>query len=363
MKIISARVAFVQVTDEDRLALDDARKPTTRDVVVVQIATDDGYEGLAAGFLFGGLTNALHSATEEMAALLVGMDAARIEAVHEKLIKHVDKLRHVGIFRVALSLFDIALWDIAGKAAGQPLWKLFGGTNDRMPVYASGQMDRSLSDDVLARSAAQVAESGFKHAKLHLGLPDGADPAREIERAKLAQDALGPGVRLQADVNDRFAVHRAVDIGHRLQDAGVRLSILEDPIDHTDLDGLAHVTRALTTPVMAGESNWGVAPFRQMIEKRAVDILMVDLLQVGGYTAARKVAAMAEGANFPIVTHLLPEYSVHLGAGVPNGLICEHKEWLWPLFDGLPVLKDGEAFLSERPGHGLALAPAYRDIF
>ena len=88
-----------------------------------------------------------------------------------------------------------------------------------------------------------------------------------------------------------------------------------------------------------------------------------DLLQVGGYTAARKVAAMAEGANFPIVTHLLPEYSVHLGAGVPNGLICEHKEWLWPLFDGLPVLKDGEAFLSERPGQGLALAPAYRDIF
>ncbi len=363
MKIASVRVACAQVTDEDRLALEGARKPTTRDVVVVQIATEGGPEGLAAGFLFGGMTNALHAATEELAALLVGMDAARIEDVHGKLIAYVDKLRHVGIFRIALSLFDIALWDIAGKAQGQPLWKVFGGAKDRMPVYASGQMDRSLTDDMLARSARHVADTGFRHAKLHLGLPDGSDPAREVARAQLAQAALGDAVQLQADVNDRWAVHRAVDIGHRLQDAGVRLSILEDPIDHTDHDGLAHVTRSLTTPVMAGESNWGVAAFNHMIRKRAVDILMVDLLQVGGYTAARKVCAMAEGANMPIVTHLLPEYSVHLGAGIPNGLICEHKEWLWPLFDGLPELSGGEIVLSDRPGHGLSLAPAYRDLF
>ena len=363
MKILSTRVACVQVTDEDRLALEEARKPTTRDVVVVQIVTEGGFEGLAAGFLFGGLTNALHSATEEMAALLVGMDASRIEAVHENLISYVDKLRHVGIFRVALSLFDIALWDIAGKAQGQPLWKMFGGANDRMPVYASGQMDRRLSDDVLVRSARHLADAGFKHAKLHLGLPDGSDPAHEVARARLAQKALGDGVQMQADVNDRWAVHRAVDIGHRLQGEGVRLSILEDPVDHTDHDGLAHVTQSLTTPVMAGESNWGVAPFHHMIAKRAVDILMVDLLQVGGYTAARKVCAMAEGANMPIVTHLLPEYSVHLGAGIPNGLICEHKEWLWPLFDGLPELSGGEIRLSDRPGHGLSLAPAYKHLF
>jgi L-alanine-DL-glutamate epimerase-like enolase superfamily enzyme len=158
-------------------------------------------------------------------------------------------------------------------------------------------------------------------------------------------------------------VHAAVDIGRQLQDAGVWLSILEDPADHNDHDGLAHITRMLSTPIMAGESNWGVAPFAHMIRQRSVDILMVDLLHVGGYTAGRKIAAMAEGANMPLVSHLLPEFSAHLIAGIPNGLICEHKEWMWPLFDGLPDLKDGAVHLSARPGHGLSLAPDFKDIF
>lgn len=363
MKIKSVRVAAVQVTDEDRLAFEPVRKPTTRDVVVVMIETDSGLDGIGAGFLFGGLFTSLHAAVDELGQLLVGDDPMRPEAIHAKLIAYVDKLRHVGIFRVALSVLDIALWDIAGKAAGEPLWKLFGGRTDNMPAYASGLMDRTLSDDMLQRSAAHVAEKGFRHAKLHLGLPDGSDPDREVRRAVLARDALAPDIQLQVDANDRWHVHQAVDIARRIEDAGVRLSILEDPVDHTDHDGLAHVTRMLSTPVMAGESNWGVAPYQYMIRQRSVDILMVDFIHVGGYTAARKIAAMAEGANMPVVSHLLPEFSVHLIAGIPNGLICEHKEWMWPLFDGLPELKDGNLHLSGRPGHGLSLAPAFRDIF
>jgi len=201
MKITNVRVAAVTVVDEDRLALEEARKPTSRDVVVVQIETDAGIDGLGASFLFGGMTDALHSGVKEMAALLVGLDPLRTEAIHDLLIKYVDKLRHVGLFRVALSTFDFALWDIIGKAAGEPLWKLFGGKRDSMPVYASGQMDRSLSDDVLERSAAQVTAKGFTNAKLHLGLPDGSDPAKEVARAKRAKDALGDGVRLQVDAN------------------------------------------------------------------------------------------------------------------------------------------------------------------
>ncbi|WP_171060877.1 mandelate racemase/muconate lactonizing enzyme family protein [Poseidonocella sp. HB161398] len=362
MKISNVRVRLAEVHDADGATLAAARQPKTRQVVAVQVEAG-GIEGLGVGFLHGGLTAALLSATEELAGQLPGADAARPEAIAAQLMRHVYKLEDVGLFRVGLSAIDMACWDIIGKAAGLPLWKLLGGARSSIPAYSSGQLHRGLTDEVLAESAAKIAADGFRHAKLHLALPGGHDPAREVARARIAREALGPDVRLQVDANELWSVHEAVDTGHQLQEAGIRLSILEDPVRYTDFAGLARVTDALAAPVMAGESNWGVAPFEHMIRHRSVDILMVDIMQAGGFTAWRKIAAMAEGANLPVVSHLLPELQAHAVAAVPNGLICEYKEWLWPLFDGLPEFRDGCFHLSERPGHGLGLSPEFRDLF
>ncbi len=183
---------------------------------------------------------------------------------------------------------------------------------------------------------------------------------REVERAPLVRSAVGPHVRLMADVNERWSVGRAIDIGRRLEEIG--LYCLEDPTRADDYAGLARIAAALSTPVMAGESAWGLTPFRLMLESRSIDIVMIDLMHVGGITPWMKIAAMAEAFNIPVVSHIMPEFQAQLVAAAPNGLIVEHKAWTWRLFEGVPELDRDEFILSDRPGHGLSISREFEKL-
>jgi L-alanine-DL-glutamate epimerase-like enolase superfamily enzyme len=146
-------------------------------------------------------------------------------------------------------------------------------------------------------------------------------------------------------------VHQAIDIGRRLED--VHFYWLEDVTTHDDFPGLARVADALATPVAGGEYVYGIAPFRHMLEARSVDIVMIDLLRVGGIANWLKVAGMAEAFNLPVVSHLLPEIHVHLVAAVPNGLTVEYMPWTLKLFEDAPVAVNGQLTVLNRPGLGL----------
>ena len=354
MRITAVRVQTVTVPDEDLSAGVSERQPAVRSIVALSVRTDEGVEGIGIAFAFGGLTRSLAAAVQELAELTIGEDPARIEDTTAKLRRHASTFATSGIFLTALSSIDCALWDIRGKAAGQPLWKLLGGCRRRVPGYASGQLHRGLSNDDLAGAAQRCLARGFRHIKFHLGLDGDASPAQEVERARLVRDAVGPHVRLGCDVNERWSVGKAIDIGRRLEEIG--LFWLEDPTSGDDYAGLARITAALSTPVMAGENNWGVAPFRLMLEARSVDVLMIDLMHVGGITPWMKIAAMAEAFNVPVVSHIMPEFQAQLVAAIPNGLMAEHKAWTWRLFDGVPEFADGDFILSDRSGHGLAFS-------
>ena len=130
------------------------------------------------------------------------------------------------------------------------------------------------------------------------------------------------------DINQRWRPEQAIDIGRRVEDAGVGLFWLEDVTTADDYAGLARVSDALSTPVAGGEYVWGIVPFRHMMEARSVDVPMVDLVRVGGITQWLKVAGMAEAFNLPVVSHLIPEVHVHLIGAVPNGLTVEYMPWL-----------------------------------
>ena len=116
--------------------------------------------------------------------------------------------------------------------------------------------------------------------KMQLALPGDTSPAREIERARLVREAIGSGVDLMCDINQRWSVHQAIDIGRRLED--VHFFWWEDVTAHDDFAGIARVADALATPVAGGEYVYGIAPFRHMLEARSVDVVMIDLLRVGG---------------------------------------------------------------------------------
>ena len=246
----------------------------------------------------------------------------------------------------------MALWDIKGKALGQPLWRLLGGARERVPTYASGALMRGLSLDQATAAARRLSELGFRQVKMQLALPGETSPEREVERARILRENLAPGIALMADINQRWRVEQAIAIGRRLEELG--LAWLEDVTSAEDFPGLARVADALATPVCGGEYLWGIAPFRHMLEARSVDIVMIDLVRVGGITQWLKVAGMAEAFNLPVVSHLLPEVHVHLIGAIPNGLTVEYMPWTVRLFEDVPRPDAGALALPERPGLGLA---------
>ncbi|HXT78234.1 MAG TPA: mandelate racemase/muconate lactonizing enzyme family protein [Acetobacteraceae bacterium] len=352
MKITSAEATILSIPEDDPLANMPEEEGRKRPVVILRLRTDNGIEGIGLTFYGGKMTGSLHKAVEELAALTIGGDPLRIERITAKLRAGTgDSCGPGGIFTLAASAIDIALWDIKGKALEQPLWKLLGGHRDRVATYASGSLRRGLTDDQAQRAAHILVQKGFREMKTQMGLPGNPAPSDEVRRVRVVREAIGPDIKLMCDINQRWRPEQAIDIGSRVEDVG--LFWLEDVTTADDYAGLARVTAALKTPIAGGEYVWGIVPFRHMIEARSVDIVMIDLVRVGGITQWLKVAGMAEAFNLPVVSHVIPEMHLHMVAAVPNGLTVEYMPWMLALYEETPVLDNGFLVLPEKPGLGL----------
>jgi L-alanine-DL-glutamate epimerase-like enolase superfamily enzyme len=363
MKISHIQSRILVLPESDPFADSPENPNAARPIVILRIGTDDGVEGLGAAFYGGAMTRSLKAAVDDLGALTIGEDPLRLEGIVAKLRAAAGASGPGGMFTLVLAAIDIGLWDIRGKAMNQPLWKLLGGARQRVPAYASGSLRRNLSLDEVAIAAKRLKERGFREAKMQLALAGPTTPAKEVERAKTVREALGPDIKLMCDINQRWSPEEAIDIGRRVEDAGVGLFWLEDVTAHDDYAGIARVNAALATPICGGELVYGLVPFRQMIEARSVDYVMIDLIRVGGITQWMKVAGMAEAFNLPVVSHVIPEIHGHLVAAVPNGLTVEYMGWMLRLFDGVAALEDGELVLSDRPGLGLTFNQEAIDRF
>jgi len=352
MKIASFEAIALKVPEDDPLANMPEEAGRTRPIVALRLRTDSGIEGIGVT-LYGRMNRTLHTAVEELAALTVGEDPMRIEAIVAKLRANSGDAGPGGIFTLALSAIDTALWDIKGKALDQPLWKLLGGHRDRVPTYASGALRRGLTDKQAQQAAETLLKKGFREMKTQMALPGDPAPSDEVRRVKAIRDVIGPDIKLMCDINQRWRPEQAIDIGHRVEEAGVGLFWLEDVTTADDYQGLARVTDALRTPIAGGEYVWGIAPFRQMIQAHSVDIVMVDLARVGGVTQWMKVAGMAEAFNLPIVSHVMPEVLLHMVAACPNGLTVEYMPWMLALYEETPAIENGHLVLPQKPGLGL----------
>jgi L-alanine-DL-glutamate epimerase-like enolase superfamily enzyme len=352
MKIKSFDVLTLLVPEDDPLANMPEEAGRRRPIVTLRLRTDNGIEGIGVTLYGGQMTKSLRTAVEELAALTVGEDPMRIERIVAKLRNGTgDACGPGGIFTLALSAIDVALWDIKGKALDQPLWKLLGGHRDRIATYASGSLRRGLTDDQAQRAAQILLQKGFREMKTQMALPGNRTPAEEVRRVRVVREAIGPDIKLMCDINQRWRPEQAIDIGSRVEDVG--LFWLEDVTTADDFAGLARVTAALKTPIAGGEYVWGIVPFRHMIEAHSVDIVMIDLARVGGVSQWMKVAAMAEAFNLPVVSHVMPEMLVHMVAACPNGLTVEYMPWMLALYEETPTIENGELVLPLKPGLGL----------
>jgi len=353
MKISQVHTQIVNVPEAQSLAGLPLQPPVVRPFVTLRLETDEGIDGIAVSFTFysTAMTNALRSAVHDLASLSIGENPLVPGPILEKLRAAAGGSGPGGIFMLAFSAIDIALWDIRGKALNQPLWKLLGGGRQQVPAYASGTLQRNMSDDEVVQAARCLVEKGFRQIKMQLGLAGEHSPAKEVERARIVRESVGPGIKLMADVNQGWRVEQAIDVGRRLEE--LQFFWLEDLTVHDDFAGLARISDALVTPVAGGEYVWGIAPFRHMLEARSVDILIIDALRVGGITQWMKVAGMAEAFNTRVVNHCFPEFLVHLVAAAPNAFTLEYMPWTLPLFEEVPQLRNGEVIVPDCPGLGL----------
>jgi L-talarate/galactarate dehydratase len=357
MKIKRIRSQVVRLPLDEPLADGPPYSRSHNVFVTVRVETDGALEGIGVSFFGGPLSSTLKSAIDQLGELLIGEDPLGIEALAHKLRRAAASCGPGGILTLAMSGIDMALWDIKGKFFGQSLAAMLGGPRDRVPTYASGALVRAYPVDHLQKAARLLVEKGFKQMKTQLGLPGDTTPGREVERARLVREAAGPDIDLMCDINQRWSVNQAIEIGKRVEE--VHFYWLEDVTAHDDYTGLARVAHALITPLAGGECLYGVTPFRHMIEAGSVDIIMIDLIRVGGISNWMKVAAMAEAFNLPVVSHLLPEIHIHLVSAAPNGLTVEYMPWSFRLFEEVPVPVNGELAVPTKPGLGLEFS---RDI-
>ncbi|HEX9373734.1 MAG TPA: mandelate racemase/muconate lactonizing enzyme family protein [Roseiflexaceae bacterium] len=350
MKITHVTTRVLRTPADNPLVVGLPAPTDTREFVTLELGTDQGLVGLGLTFFGGALTPALKAAVDTLAGLVVGDDPTQVEAIAAKCRRAAGGSGPGGIFTLALSAVDIACWDLKGKALGRSVSALLGGLRDRVPTYASGALMRPHSLDYLAKAGPRVRDMGFRQMKMQCG----SEPTlgASIERVRVMREAIGPDVDLMCDINQLWSVNQAIEVGRRIEP--YQLFWLEDPTTHDDYPGLARIADALGTPIAAGEYHYGIVPFRHLLEARSIDIVMIDLLRVGGITQWMKVAGMAEAFNLPVVSHLVPEFHVHLIAAIPNGLTVEYMPWTLQLFEETPALQNGQLVVPPKPGLGLA---------
>src|ERR1700730_6411796 len=261
-------------------------------------------------------------------------------------------IRRVGIAGYALSALDIGLWDLAGKTANLPLAKLWGATTDRVDAYGSGGWGSYSLDDLIGE-ATKYAAAGCRYYKMKVHHPD---PRVNRQRVEAVRKALGDGVRMMVDVNQKLDVQTSIRQAQLLED--LDLVWYEEPALADDLAACAEVARAIRIPVATGENNYTRFEFRELIHRRAARHLMPDVCRANGYTETLKIGRLASAHQVAVSPHVVHELSLQVAGALSNGFLVEWIDWVpEDLFAEMPVLEGGDFLIPDRPGHSMALAP------
>jgi len=323
-------------------------------LVTATIRTDAGLAGFGYSLVFGGGgAEAVRSYLEtRLKPLLLGEDPLFVERLWDRLYRADRGIRRVGIAGYAVSALDIGLWDLVGKAAGLPLYKLWGAFTDRVPVYGSGGWT-TYPVEVLLDEARRYVDVGCRYYKMKIHHPD---PRANRQRVEAVRQALGDGVRLMVDVNQRLDVLGAIRQAECLED--LDLFWFEEPVLVDDVAACAEVARAIRIPVATGENNQTRFEFRELIDRRAARYLMPDVCRANGFSETLRIGRLDAAHQVAVSPHVVHELSMHVVGALSNGSLVEFIDWApADLFEGMPRCEDGHFRIPDRPGHGIALAP------
>ncbi|MFH1572351.1 MAG: mandelate racemase/muconate lactonizing enzyme family protein [Acidobacteriota bacterium] len=339
----------------------------------VRVYSDEGVYGTGeASHVDGGWRDS----TRDMAQLIIGMDPRDVDACFELIRRrYIFSGGFAGLGISALTGIEIALWDLAGKAQGVPVYRLLGGKfRDRVRLY----VDSAHTD--YNRRAAEVREQGFTAVKFDLD--DANNPHKLdkwnwsvtpdelksiVDQAFEIREGIGPSLDLALDLHGRYDVTAGMKVAQELEP--LNLMWLEEPVPPENIDAMAKITNATRTPICTGENLYLRYGFRELFQKQAADIIMPDISKCGGLSECRKIANMAEIYYIPFAPHnnssaLSTVADAHVCASVPNFLALEYHRfgdptWNDTLVSETPVIQDGHVVLTERPGLGVELNEAF----
>src|SRR5579862_3756775 len=346
--------------------------------LLVEVETDSGIVGIGEAGLGGGATATVIE--KDLGPLLIGQDPLLIEGLWQKMFARTRQYGRRGVVMHAISGIDIALWDIAGKIAKLPVYKLLGACRDRVEAYASGGFyQEGKGVDGIAGEAEGYRARGFRGMKMKIGRNPSTqthlrelignkgfcevDPGEDLARVAAVREALGPHAKLMVDVNCAWSPAFAIEMGRAMEP--YNLYWIEEPVATDDIEGSARVADALATPIAGYETEMGLYAFRELIGRGAVDIVQLDVAWSGGFSEGRRIAAYAQAHHRMVAPHafagaVLLVASLHYAAAIPNALALEWDQNPNGLRDELlkeprTLDPDGTVKLPERPGLGIEL--------
>jgi L-alanine-DL-glutamate epimerase-like enolase superfamily enzyme len=336
---------------------------TFHEWLLVEVFTDDGHVGVGNAALAPQLCKQVIDLY--LKPVLTGADPWDVELLWQHMYRKTMAFGRKGTVVAAISAVDIALWDVLGKSAKLPVYRLLGGrTKPRIPVYAS----RLYSDEPskLAEEAQRYKNEGYRAMKLRFGWAanDGAaGMQRNVELVRTVRETVGEEIDVMADAYMGWTLDYAKRMLPLL--APFHLRWLEEPVIPDDIHGYAELKSYGQIPIAGGEHEFTLYGFRDLLAARAVDYIQFDTNRVGGITQARKIAALAEAHAIPVVPHAGQMHNYHLVMASLNSPIAEYfpvvdvevgNELFWYIFDGEPKAKEGFIDLDDNlPGLGLRI--------
>jgi D-galactarolactone cycloisomerase len=323
----------------------------TLDVLFVRLDTDEGITGWGEAFGHAATPVTIAALKQIVAPLVIGRDPTDIAALMTELWRATKGMSRNGPVAFALSGLDIALWDLKGKVAGEPIWRLLGGARKQsVPAYASLLR---LGPEHVGRVAAAAVERGYRHIKLH---------EHSIAAVKAARETLGVGIPLMLDTNCHWATLDDARAAARALEP-YRLAWLEEPLyPPDDFEGLAQLRRDGMVPIAAGENLGNALDVTRMAAAGAVDVIQPSLAKMGGISEVVKAIAGAERHGVRVVPH--SPYSgpaliaaIHVIATMPEGTLCEHRYCdlaASPVGDAA-LARNGSLAVPESPGLGITI--------
>lgn len=323
---------------------------------IAKVETDEGITGIGIGGNALEGADSIRSIAEDLKQYVIGQDPFDTEKIWAEMYQP-KLIGRRGYTTRVLSAFDIALWDIKGKALNIPLYKLLGGFTDKVHVYIAGgyyEADKGL--DGLVSEMEENIKMGTKAIKMKIG---GAPINTDVERVRVVREGIGPDIQLMVDANNAYYYYEAIEIARKIEKYDVFW--FEEPVYPDDYRGHQLISQATIIPVATGENEYTRYGFRDLIENRCAAILQPDAFCVGGVTEFMKIATLAQAYDLPISPHGKQDVHVHLAAAIPNGLNAEfYRETVDPMWgkmfkDTVKIDKEGCIHPPDRPGLGIEL--------